>query len=80
MCETGTIDSAETRGNGVGEHLLGRSSPRTRKPGEQVPRIPSGSQVPVCSSSSCSLRASTTTWSLGSASGARRNVTNRSSA
>ncbi len=71
MCDTGTIVWRRP-GNGVGRTCSGRIRARITKPGEHVPRIPSGSQLPVCSSSIWSACASTSTWSLPSASGARR--------
>ena len=71
MWETGTIDSVMTGRERRRQDLLGaRTSARTTKPGEQVPRMPSGSQRACLLELDLVARASsTTTWSPGSASG-----------
>src|SRR6185312_6448507 len=50
MCEYGTIVSAEESANEPGTICSGLPWPENLAPGLQVPRMPSVSQVPVCSS------------------------------
>ena len=78
--ETGVIVSAEIVEKGTGRICSGVKRAVAMKPGEQVPRIPSGSQVPCGCISIWSARVSTATWSPGSASGERRTVVRKASA
>src|SRR3954468_17989005 len=71
MCETGTIVSGAIVEKGIARTCSTGNSARTTQPGEQVPRMPSGSHVPVGSMLICSRLVSTSTWSPGAAAGAR---------
>ena len=80
MWETGTIVSVAIAENGAGSTCSGPTSALTVKPGEHVPRMPSGSQVPEGSKVVASARCRTATCSPGAASGWARSVVSRSSA
>ncbi len=47
-CETGTMVSAPMSAKGTGRICSTEATPSTSPPAEQVPRIPSASQVPSC--------------------------------
>jgi len=61
MCDSGTSDWFITSANGGAKDLLGREARTHDEPGEQVPRMPSVSHAPVCSSSYWPERVSTRT-------------------
>src|SRR5687768_5524784 len=80
MCEYGTMVCAELSANEPGRICSTGPEDSRRKPGLQVPRMPSVSQVVVWVSEASPLLTSTSTWSLAGASASLRQVTSMASA
>ena len=79
-CASTAPSSATARSaNGIAEACSAGQTARMRKPGLQVPRMPSASHSDVRSSVACEPRTSTITWSDSPASGDRRAVIRKSS-